>query len=392
MNGAPSPAWSGARTNHPVALSVDRCYCVVNRLTKTTLKDVAQRVGLSVSAASLALSGNARIPQATRDRVRDAAEALGYTPNGAARALRSRKHGAIALILFGGSTPLTFYSEAVVAVADEALRTDHQAVLLKAPASAGAARKSDLARLLATARVDGAVCLGTELTAEDVLVMEQRRFPFIFIGKRQVPGVSIPYVACDYLGGGRLATEHLLRLGHRRVAMMVPPEERGQAWSEDRLAGHAAAVTAWPAATGPLVEVPAPAPEHAGLARRWLEDGITAAFANGSTAVSRVLALCQMASVRVPDELALVGFDDYPEAALAHPPLTVVKQPLAALGALAARMLMTRLDGASEVPAVATLPATLVVRESCGARAAGTAAAPAEVAMELVPALNGATH
>ena len=358
---------------------------MVNRLTAPTLKDVAGRVGLSVSAASLALSGNPRIPPATRERVRAAAAALGYTPNGAARALRSRRHGAIGLIVFGGVEPLTFYSEAVVAVADEALRTDHQAVLLRAPTGTfGATRKGDLARLLATARVDGAVCIGTDVAVEDVRLMERHRFPYIFIGKRELPGVTISYVACDYLGGGRLATKHLLQLGHRRVAMLIPPEERGQPWNEDRLTGHAVAIAAVPGATGPVIEVPAPAPEHAGLARRWLEDGITAAFANGRIAASRVLRLCQLAGVRVPDQLALVGFDDYPEAALAHPPLTVVKQPLASLGTLAARTLLARLDGAPHEPVIATLPASLVVRESCGAATA--------LAVEQILALNGAAR
>jgi LacI family transcriptional regulator len=352
-------------------------------LTGTTLRDVAERAGLSVSAASLALSGNRRIPPSTRERVRAAAAALGYTPNGAARALRSRRHGAIGLLIFGGVEPLTFYSEAVVAVADEALRADQQAVLLKVPARGGdAARPGELARLLATGRVDGAVCIGTDLTVEDVRVMERRRFPYVFVGKRQLPGVTIPYVACDYLGGGRLATQHLLQLGHRRVAMMVPPEERGLPWGEDRLTGHAVAIAAVPGATGPVVEVPPPAAEHARLARRWLDDGITAAFASGRIAAGRVLGLCRLAGVRVPDQLALIAFDDTAEAALAQPPLTFVKQPLASLGTLAARTLLARLDGAPLEPVIATLPASLVVRESCGA-----ATAPA---VGPVPAPDGA--
>jgi DNA-binding LacI/PurR family transcriptional regulator len=353
-------------------------------LTTSTLKDVAERAGLSISAASLALSGNPRIPQPTRERVRAAAAALGYSPNGAARALRARRHGAIGLLMFGGVEPLTFYSEAVVAVAEEALRADHQAVLLKAPARASKeSDKGELARLLSQARVDGVVCIGTEVTVQDVRAMVQRAFPFIFIGKRELPGVTIPYVATDYFAGGRLATQHLLQLGHRRVAMMVTPEERHQPWIEDRLTGHAVAIGAVPGATGPVVEVPAPEDAAAGLAHRWLEDGITAAFTAGRAASRRALALCQMAGIRVPEQLALVGFDDFPGAALAHPPLTVVKQPLASLGMLAARTLLARLDGAPHEPAVTTLPATLVVRDSCGATTA--------TAVGQVPALHGAT-
>jgi DNA-binding LacI/PurR family transcriptional regulator len=356
-----------------------------------TLKDVAERAGISISGASLALAGSPRIPTATRARVEEAAAALGYRANHTARALRSRRHSAIGLLTFGpGSVePLTFYGEAVVAVADEALRTEHHLVLLgahtrttqaqtahtdDAAANSGhndkTARARELGQVLASARVDGAVCIGTDVTAEDVRLMERRKFPYIFIGKRVLPGVTVPYVATDYLDAGRLATNHLLSLGHRRIAVAVTPHERYQPWNADRVTGHAVAISSVEGASGTLLEVPHPSPEHANLAREWLADGITAIFVTGQQATSRVLGLCQMAGVRVPSDLALVAFDDHPGASLIQPPLTVVRQPLASLGTLAARTLLARLEGAPHEPISATLPATLVVRESCGARSA----------------------
>ncbi|HET7771389.1 MAG TPA: LacI family DNA-binding transcriptional regulator [Chloroflexota bacterium] len=354
-----------------------------------TLKDVAERAGLSVAAASLALSGSTRIPDVTRRRVQDAAAALGYTPNASARALRSKRHGAIGLLMFGPGSgePLTFYGEAVVAVADEALRTERQLVLLGAHARPAAAqggerssRGRELARLLASARVDGAVCIGTDVTAEDVRVMERRGFPYLFIGKRVLPGVTVPYVATDYLDAGRVATDHLLSLGHRRVAVAVTPHERYAPWNVDRVAGHSVAIGACSGASGPILELPLPAPEHAHLARAWLEEGITAVFATGPQAASRLLGLCQLAGLRVPTDLALVAFDDHPGASLMQPPLTVMRQPLASLGTLAARTLLARLEGAPHEPVSAALPATLVVRESCGAHLTRHAAQEMEAA------------
>lgn len=362
-----------------------------------TLKDVAERAGISISGASLALAGSPRIPAATRTRVEEAAAALGYRANHAARTLRSRRHRAIGLLTFGpgSAEPLTFYGEAVVAVADEALRTEHHLVLLGAHTRAAqpstahvgdaaarhvpnghndgsghngkAERARELGQVLASARVDGAVCIGTNVTAEDVRLMERRKFPFIFIGKRVLPGVTVPYVATDYLDAGRLATSHLLSLGHRRIAVAVTPHERYQPWNADRVSGHALAISAADGATGPLLEVPLPSPEHAKLAREWLASGVTAIFVTGQQTASRVLGLCQLADVRVPSDLALVAFDDHPGASLIQPPLTVVRQPLASLGTLAARTLLARLEGAPHEPVSATLPATLVVRESCGA-------------------------
>jgi LacI family transcriptional regulator len=347
----------------------------------STLKDVAERAGISISGASLALAGSPRIPAATRERVEEAASALGYRANRAARALRSRRHGAIGLLMFGPGSgePLTFYGEAVVAVADEALRTEHHLVLLGAHAQPRQTdrdgddrtpRSRSLSQLLASARVDGAVCIGTTVTAEDIRVMERRKFPFIFIGKRILPGVTVPYVATDYFDAGRIAANHLLGLGHRRIAVAVTPHERYQPWNADRVTGHSVAVSAIDGASGPLLEVPLPSSEHAHLARAWLDDGITAVFATGPQAASRVFGLCQLAGVRVPSDLALVAFDDHPGASLMQPPLTVVRQPLASLGTLAARTLLARLEGAPHEPVSATLPATLVVRESCGAQSA----------------------
>ena len=327
-----------------------------------------------------------------------AATSLGYTPNGAARALKSHRHGAIAVLMFGlggSAEPLTFYSEAVVAAAEEALRSDHHVVLLQAHGRssdpADPARKGALSHVLAAARVDGAVCIGTQVTADDVRVMERRGFPFIFIGKRVLPGVTVPYVATDYLGGGRLAVDHLLGLGHRCVAAAVIPSDREQPWIAARLTGHAVAISETPGASGPVVQVPPVSSENAGVARKWLADGITAVFATERNTAARVLGLCQLAGVQIPAELAVVGFDDHTDAVLVQPPLTVVKQALASLGTLAARTLLARLDGAPHEPVSATLPTSLVVRESCGAHAAQAASVSTTVGPLM--ALNGAaTH
>jgi DNA-binding LacI/PurR family transcriptional regulator len=340
---------------------------------RVTLRDVAECVGLSVSAASLALAGHPRIPETTQARVREAAAALGYTPNGAARALRTQRQRAIALLTFGPGAheSLSFYSEAVVAVAEEALRHDHNLVLVNARPGGGS--EQPLQQVLAGARVDGAVCLGTQVTPADMRAMQRANFPFIFIGKREVNGLHIPYVATDYLQAARMATAHLLTLGHRRIGVAVTAQERNLPWIRDRLAGHALALfeLGLPADAGPVLEVP-PASAEDWDGYQWQEEGITAIFATTFAVAQRLLRHLQICGVRVPDEVAVVGFDEQAGTALTVPPLTTVRQPLAALGALAARTLLAWLDGAPRQPEVATLPALLVVRRSCGARTTDT--------------------
>ena len=335
-----------------------------------TLKDVAERAGLSVAAASLALSGSTRIPDVTKERVRDAAQELGYTPNGAARALRSKKHGAIGLFVFdpGSALGLSFYSEAVLAVADEAFRQDLGLTLV----NAWPHPRSGLSRAVLSARVDAAVCIGGGVTVEDARQLEKRGLPYIFIGKRELPGVDVPYVSTNYLHGARVATEHLIALGHRRIAVAVRPRDAERPWIRDRIAGHALALrdAGLPESAGPGLEIPETSVDDTGPewdARRWLADGITAIFATDHGPAGRVLRALRLQGIDVPHQIAVVGFDDPPGAELLLPPLTTVRQPLAALGAAAARTVIAWANGAPREPSATMLEPSLVVRHSCGA-------------------------
>lgn len=388
--------------------------------SKVTLRDVAARAGLSVSAASLALSGHPSIPEATRQRVRAAAGALGYRPNAAARALRTQRHGAIGLVRLGVAPDTwgPFFSDLLAAVADEAQRHDYNVMLVNATPRSGAAAPR-LDRLLGNARVDGAILLGMG-EESGLRALHRQGFPFIFVGKRELPGMALPYVSTDYVGAARMAVDHLVGLGHRRIAIAVDPAMRRWPWVRDRIAGYQLAMQEHGLEAGPelLLELgsispapdyaagPAPIAGPAGAARSdrasgpaaqalsaasWLETGsawdvaswraagITAIFAvaPGHQLSMRLLRHLHLNGVAVPQEIAIVGFDDLPEADLLLPPLTTVRQPMAALGTLAARTLLAWLAGAPREPQAATLPATLVVRESCGARiAAQTGQAP----------------
>ena len=342
-----------------------------------TLKHVAERAGLSVATASLALSGSPRIPDVTRERVRSAAEILGYTPNGAARALRSKRHGAIGLFVFdpGSALGLSFYSEAVLAVADEALRQDLAVTLV----NAWPHTRNGLSQAVLSARVDAAVCIGGGFTVEDAQQLERRGLPYIFVGKRELPGVQVPYVSTNYLEGARLATTHLLELGHKRVAVGVRPGDLARPWIRDRVAGHSLAIrdAGLPESAGPLIELsddvvdlqdtPDVAHRPEWDARRWLDDGVTSIFVTDHGPAGRLLRSLRLQGIEVPRQVAVVGFDDPPGTDLLLPPLTVVRQPLAALGAAAARTVIAWLGGAPREPQATMLEPSLVVRHSCGA-------------------------
>lgn len=349
---------------------------------RATLRDVARQVQLSVTAVSLGLSGHPSIPNATRARIQAAADGLAYRPNSAARALRTQRHAAIALVVLGPDSDEVpaHYSDLSGAVAEEARHQDHRLLLLHTSAHTIPERRLDV--LLANAPVDGAVCIGTEADGVALSALQHRRFPFLFVGKRYVPGVAIPYVATDYVAAGRLATDHLWQLGHRRIAAAVDPAHRSQPWVADRLTGHSLALQERGVTVGPhlVLELAADDANPSGAlaggwpesgtgwnSAAWRDGGITAIFAVEHTIAYRLLRYLHVQGVAVPQEMAIVGFDDMPGSDLLLPPLTTIRQPLPALGALAARTLLAWISGGPHEPRVATLPAELVVRASCGA-------------------------
>ena len=168
-----------------------------------------------------------------------------------------------------------------------------------------------------------------------------------------------------------MAVEHLIRLGHRRVATITAP--LNMASGEDRLEGYREAIEAnrMPVDDALIVEGDLTEAGGAAAARRLLSLSVTAIFAASDIMAVGALKVIHEAGLRVPQDVALVGFDDIPIAAAVQPALTTVRQPIKLMGAMAADMLLNRLenslDGRESPAQRIILPAKLVVRDSCGA-------------------------
>jgi len=343
--------------------------------TRSTLRDVAARAGLTPAAASLALRRDRSIPEATRLRVVHAAAELHYVPNAAARALRSRSHRTMGVLIFdeASESQLAFYSEVLLAVADEAIRRGCGTLILQVPE--GLPDGGGTAELLAQTPIDAAVCIGAppgERRERQIAALAGTGLPFVFVGQREVDGVPVPHVATDYASGSLLAVEHLARLGHRRIALAVKPADLDLPYIRGRVQGyHDAVARLGLDADSELFmtwEVPPDpgAPPVLANAQQVRSAGATAVYAVIFDTARRALVDLHGAGIAVPRDVAVVGFSDNPGAASLMPPLTVVRQPLGRLGAAAARLLFGQLAG--EEPAwPVILPPTLVIRRSCGA-------------------------
>lgn len=330
-------------------------------LKAPTLEEVAQRAGVSRSVASRALNNVRNVSSVKREAVARAASELGYVPNATARALATSRVGSVVLAVSNDDPALfgdPFFSQILVGVAAALDRSELDLTLMLASSERGQAR---LERLLRSRRSDGVMLMA--LRGDDPLnrVAAATELPVV-IGGRPLNGEPRWYVDVDNQGGARRAAEHLLDSGRRRVGMISGPMDLEA--SVARYRGYADAMA--------LERLPSDWVEHAdfsfeGGARameRLLEahpdiDGVFAASDNMAAGALRVL---RASGCRVPEDVAVVGFDDLEIARHTEPALTTVRQPIRGLGQEMATMLVRLIEGESPTPII--LPTELVVRGS----------------------------
>ncbi|MER8232582.1 LacI family DNA-binding transcriptional regulator [Streptomyces sp. NPDC094049] len=332
--------------------------------SRPTLEAVAARAGVSRATASRVVNGGAGVRAPLVEKVRRAVEELGYVPNHAARTLVTRRNGAVAVIIAEPEFRIfsdPFFEQQVRGISRELTSYDAQLVLLWAE---GPGDHDRIARYLGGGHVDGA--LAFSLHGEDALpgVIGRARVPVV-LGGRPAPGTpGVPFVDCDNRGGAREAVRHLVGLGRRNIAHLSGPQDQTSAL--DRLHGYRdVLVDADPAllCRGDFTEESGARAMAELLDRRPDVDGVFAA--NDLMAAGALLTL-RKRGLRVPEDVAVVGFDDMASVVRrTDPALTTVHQDVEGMGRLMVRLLMRLLDGTGPgVPASVITPTSLVRRAS----------------------------
>lgn len=336
-----------------------------------TIVDVAQRANVSAGTVSNVLTGKRAVALATRERVLRAVEELGYQPNLLARSLVNRSTNTIGVVAYG----LEYYgpSRTLVGIEQQAAALGYSLLLdlLHRPDSQDV--DAVLAELTAR-RVDGIIWAVHEVGDNHAWIDAERLRslpPVVFLTMEQRPCATI--VATDNRAGARLATQHLIGVGRRTVGILIGPTS----WWEvrERMAGWRSALeTAGLEASPELVaeaDWTAAAGEAALQALLARRPDVDAIFACNDQMALGALHCCLAGGRRVPDELAIVGFDNTPESAFFWPALTTVRQHLAELGRVAVnelqRQIDLRLQGVEPAPPqIRTLQPELIVRASSG--------------------------
>lgn len=330
-----------------------------------TIKDVAKLAGVSIATVSRVFNQHPLVSEPTRERVHAAATELSYWPNEVARSLITSRTQALGVLL--PDLHGEFFSELIRGVDLTAREFGYHLLF-----SRTSARPDALMTALRTirGRVDGLIVMTPDVDAHDALKECAGRTPTVLLD----PEVSIG--GCHSLSianadGARQMTEHLLKMGHRRIAMITGPAKNIDA--QQRLAGHRGALIAAGAPHGPELEVCGGFTERSGydamqtlIASRMRPDAVF--VANDHMAVGALCAL-QDAGMRVPDDLALVGFDDIPIARYLTPPLTTVRVDTFDLGERAVHLLVRQGQVRPARKHHEVLPTRLIVRRSCGSTA-----------------------
>jgi DNA-binding LacI/PurR family transcriptional regulator len=332
----------------------------VRRRREVSMADVAAAAGVSGQTVSRVANDRANVDPATRARVLEVMERLGYRPNSAARALRSGRFRSIGVIMFS----LSSYgnSRTLDAVASMAAAAGYSITLI----TVDTATQSDVSGAFLRLRehaVDGIVILIERHRLGETELALPTGLPVVVVDSSAA--YAYPVVDNDQAQGARLATEHLLDLGHRTVWHVSGPlesfaaERRREAWRESLEARGCpvpeVAVGDWTADSGHRI------------GRRLADDpAVTAVFAANDQMALGVVRALHEAGRPVPAEVSVVGYDDMPEAANYWPPLTTVRQHFDRVGEGAIRALLAEIDGRGPEETRMLIPTDLIVRASSG--------------------------
>lgn len=328
-----------------------------------TMKQVAERVGVSTSTVSHVINGTRAVSEDVRKRVLATIDEIGYIPNAMARSLKNDKSHTIGVSIPDNTHPC--FAELLRGIEDAAFEVGYNIMLCNGYGDAR--RQAAQLRSLVEKRIDGLILVAGAARDELAPLLASQRVPVV-LAEHEVPAVETDFLGLDHEATGYAATRHLIELGHRRIACVAGPQ--AESHSMERIAGLRRA----------LEEEGLPLPDaylahatpdcagghHAVQGLLALDLPPTAVFACNDLMALGGLCAASEAGVAVPGRLSVVGGDDLGMAAFATPRLSSIAQPTHALGRQLTELLVGRIRGDGGPPRHRRLPGSLVVRQSTG--------------------------
>lgn len=326
-----------------------------------TIADVAAQAGVSKTTVSRVLNGKGELDAATAARVRRVIDKLGYVPSARAVGLARGRTQLVGMLVPSLGWP---WMGEVLQGAVDIVETGGYGLLLFT-CNRGDESMRQFETQVSAKSFDGLLVIEPEGTIDYITQLHERGLPVVLIDDRGHQPL-FPSVATTNRAGGTAAAAHLIALGRRRPAVITGLNHFG--CTQDRLTGFADeyAEAGLPLDANLVVEGDFTFDYGRQVVKRLLDAGLTfdAVFAHNDLSAAGAMQAIREAGLRVPDDVAVVGFDDIPLAAHTDPPLTTIRQPLRQMGEAAARMLLSHLDGAVLPDHPHTIPTSLIIRGS----------------------------
>jgi LacI family transcriptional regulator len=335
--------------------------------SSVTLLDVAKALGLSRATVSLVLRESPVVAKATRERVLAAFKEMGYVYNRSAAGMRNKRSNTVAVIVNDlANTRFTVLVRSI-----ESMLSRHGFVTLLGNSDESVDKQLRFLETVRQYNIDGIMmCPADATSVEDMNRFLSWRIPLVCVA-RHVEGAEVDYVGSDSKRGMAMATQHLISLGHTRIALLGGHER--SSLGRERLAGYLSALEA----AGIKRDDRLIAPQRQGqplqsegkrliAAQLRMKNPPTAAVCHNDAVAFGVILGLRALNLEAGRDFGVVGFDDVPEAALWEPPLTTVGSQLEQVGQWAAELMLSRINDPVRLPTRIAMAPTLVVRESCG--------------------------
>lgn len=322
---------------------------------------MAKVSGFSKSTVSRVLRNEANVNPRTKKKIEEAAQRLGYTPNAVARSLRSRKTTTIGVIIADICNP--FFSSVVRGIEDTARKKGYNIILCNTDGKYE--REKEALETLVQKRVDGLLIAPVQKKLDDLLELKRKKIPFVLIGRHFDP-LETDHVITDDVKGAFMATEYLIKKGHKKILMINGPSYISSA--RERMMGYKKALVE------NNIKFDAKLLKEGALK---MEDGyrtikkailsklnFTAVFAYSDLVAFGVIKALKEQGYKIPDETAVVGYDNIDFGFSAELPLTTVRIPKYRLGSEGMKLLHRRIDEKVNKPQKVILDTKLIIRES----------------------------
>jgi DNA-binding LacI/PurR family transcriptional regulator len=325
-----------------------------------SIKDIARVAGVSHSTVSRALHNSPLVNPQTREEIQRIARDLGYRASAVARGLVTQKTYTIGVVVTTISDP--FVSEVVIGI--ELAANDNGYSVILADSNADPTREKNVVRSFAERRVDGIVVTSSRVGALYTPLLSEMMVPIVLINN-QHPGQFVHSVMIENLQAGRVAANHLIGLGHRRISYVG--DRYGHQSDTERFAGYREALEQAALPFLPELVVHGDGKPEGGILAMdrllSLRHPPTAVFCYNDLTALGVLRSIHTHGLRVPADISLIGFDDLFFASFTQPQLTTVRQPMGRMGRMAFESLLQLMSG-QQAPETVKVPAELVIRES----------------------------